>query len=162
MSRADDILNSEFGTLPALVAAYAAERPGHPAVIDPDGMLTYGQLDARADRVAAALQRDGAKHSVSIVSYSRNDYVTVYVGALRAGLAVAPLAPSSLPEQIVAPDRDRLHGRSQRAARGKGRAGFGCQRGNAEAAVGPAAMPEMRPARPDQIRGLRHLHLLRL
>lgn len=106
MNRADDILNSEFGTLPALVAAHAAERPDHPALVDPEGVLTYGQLDARADRVAAALQRDGAKHSVSIVSYSRNDYVTVYVGALRAGLAVAPLAPSSLPEQIVAMAND--------------------------------------------------------
>ncbi len=106
MSSADDILNSEFGTLPGLVAAYAAERPDHPALIDAEGVLTYGQLNARADRVAAALQRDGAKHSVSIVSYSRNDYVTVYVGALRAGLAVAPLAPSSLPEQIVAMAND--------------------------------------------------------
>ncbi len=106
MSRADDILNSEFGTLSDLVAAYAAERPEHPALVDADGTLTYGQLDARADRVAAALQRDGAQHSVSIVSASRNDYVAVYLGALRAGLAVAPLAPSSLPEQIVAMARD--------------------------------------------------------
>ncbi|MEK9971660.1 MAG: class I adenylate-forming enzyme family protein, partial [Ferrovibrio sp.] len=67
---------------------------------------TYAQLDARADRVAASLQRDGATKAVSIVSYSRNDYVTVYLGALRAGLAVAPLAPSSLPEQIVAMAQD--------------------------------------------------------
>ncbi|WP_300301014.1 class I adenylate-forming enzyme family protein [Ferrovibrio sp.] len=102
MSRADDILNSEFGTLSGLVAAHATERPDHPALVDAEGLLTYGQLDARANRVAAALQRDGAKHSVNIVSYSRNDYVVVYLGALRAGLAVAPLAPSSLPEQIVA------------------------------------------------------------
>lgn len=106
MSRADDILNSDFGTLSDLVAAYATERPEHPALLDAEGALTYGQLDARADRVAAALQRDNARHSVSIVSYSRNDYVVVYLGALRAGLAVAPLAPSSLPEQIVAMARD--------------------------------------------------------
>jgi long-chain acyl-CoA synthetase len=106
MNRADALLAGTYATLPDLVRAYAEERPDHPAVIDGDGMLTYGQLDARADRVAAALQRDNAAKAVSIVSYSRNDYVTVYLGALRAGLAVAPLAPSSLPEQIVAMAQD--------------------------------------------------------
>lgn len=106
MTSADALLAGEFATLSDLVRAHATERPDHPAVIDADGTLTYGQLDSRADRVAAALQRDGARHSVSIVSYSRNDYVTVYLGALRAGLAVAPLAPSSLPEQIVAMAND--------------------------------------------------------
>lgn len=106
MKSADALLSGDYATLSDLVRAYAAERPDHPAVIDADGMLTYGQLDARADRVAAALQRDGARKAVSIVSSSRNDYVTVYLGSLRAGLAVAPLAPSSLPEQIVAMAQD--------------------------------------------------------
>jgi long-chain acyl-CoA synthetase len=106
MNPADALLAGTYATLPDLVRAYAEERPDHPAIIDADGMLTYGQLDARADRVAAALQRDNAAKAVSIVSYSRNDYVTVYLGALRAGLAVAPLAPSSLPDQIVAMAQD--------------------------------------------------------
>lgn len=106
MNSADALLAGPYATLSDLVRAYAEERPDHPAVVDADGMLTYGQLDARADRVAAALQRDNAAKAVSIVSYSRNDYVTVYLGALRAGLAVAPLAPSSLPEQIVAMAQD--------------------------------------------------------
>lgn len=111
MSRADDILNSAFGTLSDLVHAHAQERPDHPAVIDAPndgkcGMLTYAELDRRADRVAAALQRDKATKAISIVSYSRNDYVAAYLGGLRAGLAVAPLAPSSLPEQIVAMAQD--------------------------------------------------------
>lgn len=106
MKPADALLAGNYATLSDLVRAYAGERPDHPAVIDAEGMLTYGQLDVRADRVAAALQRDGAAKAVSIVSSSRNDYVTVYLGALRAGLAVAPLAPSSLPEQIVAMAQD--------------------------------------------------------
>jgi long-chain acyl-CoA synthetase len=106
MKPADALLAGDYATLSDLVRAYAAERPDHPAVIDAEGTLTYGQLDARADRVASALQRDGAQKAVSIVSASRNDYVTVYLGSLRAGLAVAPLAPSSLPEQIVAMAQD--------------------------------------------------------
>ncbi|PJI41076.1 class I adenylate-forming enzyme family protein [Ferrovibrio sp.] len=124
MKPADALLAGDFATLSDLVRAYAAERPDHPAVIDAEASLTWGQLDARADRVAAALQRDGAVKSVSIVSYSRNDYVTVYLGALRAGLAVAPLAPSSLPEQIVAMAQDAgaqhlfLDGDNEQAFRG--------------------------------------------
>ena len=124
MKPADALLAGDFATLSDLVRAYAAERPDHPAVIDAEATLTWGQLDARADRVAAALQRDGAVKSVSIVSYSRNDYVTVYLGALRAGLAVAPLAPSSLPEQIVAMAQDAdaqhlfLDGDNEQALRG--------------------------------------------
>jgi long-chain acyl-CoA synthetase len=110
-TRPEELFASDFATLSEFVRAHAAERPDHPAVIDADGLLTWAQLDARADRVAAALQRDGAKKAVSIVSTSRNDYVTVYLGTLRAGLAVAPLAPSSLPEQIVvmAQDADAQH-----------------------------------------------------
>ncbi|MEK9970887.1 MAG: class I adenylate-forming enzyme family protein, partial [Ferrovibrio sp.] len=105
-TRPEDLFAGDFATLSDFVRAHAAERPDHPALVDADGTLTYAQLDARADRVAASLQRDGARHAISIVSYSRNDYVTVYLGALRAGLAVAPLAPSSLPEQIVAMAKD--------------------------------------------------------
>ncbi|WP_370151673.1 class I adenylate-forming enzyme family protein [Ferrovibrio sp.] len=109
---ADALLAREdFGTLSEMLAAWAAERPDHPAVIEGGHVLSYAQLDARADRVAAALQRDGAKHSIAIVSYSCVDYVAAYAGALRAGLAVAPLPPSATPEQIagMAQDSDAGH-----------------------------------------------------
>jgi acyl-CoA synthetase (AMP-forming)/AMP-acid ligase II len=108
---ADDLLAGEFATLSDLVRAHAAERPDHPALRDAERTLSYAEFDRRADRIAASLQRDGARKAISIVAYSRVDYVTVYLGALRAGLAVAPLAPSSLPEQIVAmaQDADATH-----------------------------------------------------
>src|SRR3546814_8337245 len=69
------------------------------------------ELNARVDRVAAALQRDGAQdgkklHSIAVVSYSCVDYVTVFAGALRAGHAVAPLPPSATPEQIAVMAQD--------------------------------------------------------
>ena len=55
------------------------------------------------DRVAATLQRDGAKpgDTIAICAYACNAYVVLFMGALRAGLAVAPLAPSSTPAQIA-------------------------------------------------------------
>ena len=79
-----------------------------------DGVtLTYAELDARMNRVAAALQRDGMKPggSISIVSAACPDYVVVFAGSLRAGLAVAPLPPSATPEQIagMAEDSDAQH-----------------------------------------------------
>mgnify|MGYP001320373933 CR=1 FL=1 len=110
---AELLAREDFGTLSEMVAAHAAERPQHAAVIQDGNTLTYAQLDARADRVAAALQRDGAKPggSIAIVSATLPDYVALFVGALRAGVAVAPLPPSATPEQIVgmAQDSDAQH-----------------------------------------------------
>jgi acyl-CoA synthetase (AMP-forming)/AMP-acid ligase II len=49
------------------------------------------------DRVAAALQRDGvqAGEVVAICAATSMAYALVYLGSLRAGVAVAPLAPST-------------------------------------------------------------------
>ena len=59
-------------------------------------MLDYAALDALMDRVAAALQRDGLRpgDSIAICASSVAEYAAVFLGALRAGVAVAPLAPS--------------------------------------------------------------------
>jgi len=107
------LANPDFGTLSELIAAHAAERPEHAAVIQDNSTLTYGELDARMNRVAAALQRDGVKpgHSIAIVAATCIDYVVIYAGALRAGLAVAPLPPSATPQQIagMAEDSDAQH-----------------------------------------------------
>ncbi|MEO7031463.1 MAG: AMP-binding protein, partial [Herbaspirillum sp.] len=48
-----------FQTLPDLIREYAANRPEHPALIQSEQVLTYAQLNAQMDRVAASLQRDG-------------------------------------------------------------------------------------------------------
>ena len=61
-----------------------------------DERIDYGALDALMDRVAAALQRDGVRpgDSIAICAHSAPRYAAVFLGALRAGVAVAPLAPS--------------------------------------------------------------------
>ena len=55
------------------------------------------------DRVAATLQRDGVKprEAIAICAFASNAYLVLFMGALRAGIAVAPLAPSSTPAQIA-------------------------------------------------------------
>lgn len=100
---AEALLEQDFGLIADLVRAYAHERPAHPAVIKDDDQLTYGQLDQLMDRIAVALQRDGLAPGevISICALSRVEYAAVFLGALRAGIAVAPLAPSSSPESLV-------------------------------------------------------------
>ena len=55
----EDYLKEEFGTLSHLIALHAAEQPDHVALVLDDRSVTYAELDAVADRVAAAMQRDG-------------------------------------------------------------------------------------------------------
>jgi acyl-CoA synthetase (AMP-forming)/AMP-acid ligase II len=93
----------DFHALPELIGAHARAQPGATALIDGSGRIDYAALDAAMDRVAATLQRDGAKpgDTIAICALACNAYVVLFMGALRAGLAVAPLAPSSTPAQIA-------------------------------------------------------------
>lgn len=99
----DALLEQDFGVLPALIAEHAKARPEALAVIDGERTLTYGELDALVNRVAAGLQRDGVKptEAIAVCALSSLEYVATFLGGLRAGVAVSPLAPSSTPEQLV-------------------------------------------------------------
>jgi len=99
-----ELLAQEFGTLSDLVRAYGAERPAAAALIHGDRRLTYGGLDRLIDRAAAALQRDGVRSgdTVAIAAAASLEYVVSFLGALRAGAAAAPLAPSSSPTSLRA------------------------------------------------------------
>ncbi|HEY8711082.1 MAG TPA: class I adenylate-forming enzyme family protein, partial [Burkholderiaceae bacterium] len=89
-----------FQTLSDLIRQHARERPAQPAVVQGDVQLSYAALDALMDRVGASLQRDGLKpgDAIAICAQSSPRYAAVFLGALRAGIAVAPLAPSVTPE----------------------------------------------------------------
>ena len=93
----------DFQTLPDLIAAHAHARPESIALVCGEQRMSYAQLDAEMDRVAATLQRDGLKprEAIAICAYANNAYLVLFMGALRAGIAVAPLAPSSTPAQIA-------------------------------------------------------------
>jgi acyl-CoA synthetase (AMP-forming)/AMP-acid ligase II len=92
-----------FMTLPDLIRDHAKERAAHPAVIQDGRTLDYAALDRYIDRIAASLQREGlkAKDAIAICASTSIDYLAVFLAALRAGIAVAPLAPSSTPETIA-------------------------------------------------------------
>jgi long-chain acyl-CoA synthetase len=103
----------DFFALPDLIAAHARERPDGTALIGGNERIDYRALDAAMDRVVASLQRDGAKpgDTIAVCALAHPAYVVLFMGALRAGLAVAPLAPSSTPAQIagMAADSDAKH-----------------------------------------------------
>ncbi|HEY8537928.1 MAG TPA: class I adenylate-forming enzyme family protein, partial [Steroidobacteraceae bacterium] len=100
---AEGLLQQDFGLIADLVRAHAQEQPDHRALVKDEDVLTYGQLDALMDRIAASLQRDGLQCGdvIAICALSSVEYAAVFLGALRAGVVVAPLAPSATPESLI-------------------------------------------------------------
>ena len=98
------LLEQPFGTLPALLRDHAAARPGQAALIEGERTLSFAALDALADRVAAALQRDGVRprEVVALCAANSLEQIAVFLGALRAGAALALLAPGSTPDSLAA------------------------------------------------------------
>ncbi|GAB3542404.1 class I adenylate-forming enzyme family protein [Noviherbaspirillum agri] len=99
----DALLEDSFHTLPQLICLHARNAPSQPALIQDEEAVSYAQLDGLMDRVAAALQRDGVQpgETVAICAATSIAYAVLFLGSLRAGVAVAPLAPSSSPESIA-------------------------------------------------------------
>ncbi|MCO4889293.1 acyl--CoA ligase [Cupriavidus sp. WGtm5] len=96
-------LQRPFTTMSVLVREHAAQRPAQPALMHGERVLDYAGLDAAMDRIAAALARDGVRPgaAIAICAASSIEYAAVYLGAVRAGVVVAPLAPSSTPDSLA-------------------------------------------------------------
>lgn len=98
----------EFVALDALVRSTAERLPHKTAVIDADRTIDYADFNALIDRIAATVQASGLKpqDTISICALSSIEYAATFLGALRAGIAVAPLAPSSKPTDFAAMVKD--------------------------------------------------------
>jgi len=96
--------DADFGTIADLIRENALEAPDHAALIDRDRELSYEELDRMMDRVAAALlvRGIGPRDTIAICAATSIEYVAVFLGALRIGVAVAPLAPSATAESLAA------------------------------------------------------------
>ena len=94
---ATDIADHAFDTIAGCIRRHARQRPDSPALSDGEVTLSYAALDARMDRVAAALQRDGVSpgEAIALCAAPSVAQAVVFLGALRAGVVVAPLAPGS-------------------------------------------------------------------
>ena len=56
---AEELLAQDFGTLADVIREQAGELGAKPALVDARRTMSYAELDALMDRIAAALQRDG-------------------------------------------------------------------------------------------------------
>ena len=95
--------DSPFRAIADLVREHAQARPRQAALIQGDARLDYAALDGLMDRVAASLQRDGLRpgqDAIAICAQVSPRHAALFLGALRAGIAVAPLAPSVTPRSF--------------------------------------------------------------
>jgi amino acid adenylation domain-containing protein len=81
------------GSVLDLVEAGFRSRPDAIAVVDPDGSLTYGQLDTLTRRVAAGLRERGAGNSATVAVHARTSRwaIVAMLGVLRAGAGYVPV-----------------------------------------------------------------------
>ena len=113
----------DFNALPDLIGAHARAQPHATALIDGGGQMDYAALDAAMDRVAATLQRDGAKpgDTIAICALACN----AYVGAVHGRVARRPRGGAAGAEQHAGADRrhDGRLGRAPPVSRCRQRAG---------------------------------------
>jgi acyl-CoA synthetase (AMP-forming)/AMP-acid ligase II len=97
-----------FETVCDRVAYHAGSSPARLALVENERRVSYLALDGLVDRVAAAFQREciGPRDIVAVVAANSIEYVAVFLGALRAGAAVAPLPVGATAEQLHVMLRD--------------------------------------------------------
>ncbi len=91
-----------FQAIADLMRAHARARPAQVALRQGDKLLRWAELDAAMDRVAATLQREGIapRESIAICGHNSIDYAVLFLGALRAGVTVAPLPTGTTVAQL--------------------------------------------------------------
>ncbi|MER6175753.1 amino acid adenylation domain-containing protein [Streptosporangium sp. NPDC001681] len=89
--------------LPELVARQAALAPGRGAVECDGAALTYGDLDAAANRLAHHLRAAGIRRDdvVGVCLPRRPELVVALLGVLRAGAAYLPLDPAHPADRLA-------------------------------------------------------------
>ena len=98
------MLPDSFTPIPDLVRAHAQNRAGHPAIIFNDRVISWFDFDRMVDRSSAAFARDGLGKGdvIAIAAAMSPEYLILWIGALRVGLAVAPMASGMLPSALAA------------------------------------------------------------
>ncbi|HEY0855628.1 MAG TPA: class I adenylate-forming enzyme family protein, partial [Albitalea sp.] len=101
---------ADFRFIADLVRDHARERPRQPALIQGPIALSWGELDALMDRIAAGLHRDGVLPgaAVALAGSPTPLHAALFLGALRAGAVVAPL-----PHSVSAADFASMLGDAQ-------------------------------------------------
>lgn len=98
-----EVLSQQFASIPNAIAAHAAERPGAAAIAVGDETIDFGTLYGLMHRVASSLQRDGVtpQSTIAICAQTSLNYAVVFLGAVMAGVIVAPLVSTSTPATVA-------------------------------------------------------------
>lgn len=91
-----------FIPYPDRLRAAVERKPDRMALVDDHRSLTYAELVARAEAFAARLSSSGLEPGACIAICGANsvDYAVAYVGAVLAGVIVAPLPQSATVESL--------------------------------------------------------------
>jgi len=99
----DTEVTVSVATVPELFAARAAERPDAIALVSDGVEVTYGELDARADRLARLLADRGAgpEDLVAVCLPRTAELVTALLAVLKSGAAYLPVDANYPSERIA-------------------------------------------------------------
>lgn len=84
---------SDLFTFDEFLTHWATERPDRVAMREEDRVFTYGDLEERTARVATALLAAGLRKGDRVAWIGKNSdlYFTLFYGAARAGIVMAPI-----------------------------------------------------------------------
>src|SRR3546814_2797767 len=84
---------STLFTFDEFLTHWAEDRPDQVALREEDRVFTYGEVEDRTARVASALLGAGLKKGERIAWIGKNSdlYFTLFFGAARAGIVMAPV-----------------------------------------------------------------------
>lgn len=101
-------LPPEFLTLSSLIRRHGETAPKRVALEIGSASLDYAGLDQWMDRIAAALQGTGIRSGevIAICADTTIEYAAMFLGALRAGVVVAPLPLGSTGDSLARMMRD--------------------------------------------------------
>ncbi len=88
------------GTVAARFRKVATAMPDTPAVSDGKSTLTFAELDARTDQVAAALAGLDRARPVAIVMAHEIASIVAFIGVLKSGVTGLPVDPKAAPEGV--------------------------------------------------------------
>ncbi|MDM7957209.1 class I adenylate-forming enzyme family protein [Blastomonas sp.] len=96
-------LERDFGNWPGIIAEWGAAQPDATALDDGSAQISWGDLSATVDRMAAQLLADGLQRgqAVAILGTTGIPYALAYLAAIRAGGCAAPLTTSATPRQLA-------------------------------------------------------------
>jgi len=89
--------------LPSLFRVHAASRPDALAIVDDDGAVSWRELDARIDRLAAGLREIvglQAGDAAVLVSHNRREIIEAQAALARLGAAAVAVSWRSTPDEL--------------------------------------------------------------